>query len=322
MAAPLLSGFPVARAASAGRLRDAVDGVTGYDHAVLAGSGLQGATPPGAPPGSPRGTVNGARFDVLSLVYVAYATPVRVVAPATRGQVVLVVPLGPMDVTVDGRHTRMTTPFVLSASADTVMVPDPAAGALVGAVDASALTALLQESFGADREFAVDLAQARPIPVTAGPALRRVWSTFAADPDGDPSPLVDSLVVGLSMWTTYRDSELTPWSAPPAYLAEAVRHLRRTLSEPVSLASLGEVVGIGSRQLQLAFQAHLGRTAQEYLRDARLDRAWVLLRDAGGGAGSPRSVSEVAAEVGIPHTGRFAQYFVERFGVLPSELRA
>lgn len=314
MPTPPLSGFPVAHAANTGRLRDAVDGLTGYDHAVIGGLTGAASLPPVL-----RGIVNGARFEELSLVFVAYASPVRVIAPATRDQVVLVVPLGPMGVRVDDRHFLMTTPFVLSASDETLMIPDPVAGALVGAVERTALSELLQESFGASREFSIDLAQARPIPVTAGPALRRVWSSFAADPGGDPSPLVDSLVIGLSQWTHYRDSDQAVWSTPPAYLAQAVRYLRRNLADPVSITKLGDAVGIGSRQLQLAFRAHLGRTAQEYLRDARLDRAWMLLRE-GDGAGSTRSVSAVAAEVGIAHTGRFAQYFVERFGVLPSAL--
>lgn len=330
MSATLLSGFPVAMATNTGRLRDAVDGLTGYDHAVVAGStrsssedrgGASSGASRGAVNAAARGVVNGTRFEDLSLVFVAYASPVRVVAPATRDRVVLVIPLGPMGVTVDGKHFVMTTPFLLSASSETLMVPDPVAGALVGAAERSVITEVLRESFGGEREFTVDLAQARPIPVTAGPALRRVWSSFAADPDVDCSPLVDSLVVGLSQWTRYRDSDRPVWTTPPAYLAQAIRYLRRNQSGPVSIVELAEVVGIGSRQLQLAFQAHVGRTAQEYLRDARLDRAWLLLRHGRDGVGGSLTVSEVATEVGIAHTGRFAHYFSERFGVLPSALR-
>lgn len=310
MAESFLSDHPVIHAADAGRLRDAVDGLTGYDHAVVDAMGLVGR---------PRGTVNGLRIGELSLVFVAYAAQVRVFAPPTRDQVVLVVPLGPMRVETAGRVTLLDQPFVLSGVAETTMLPDPFAGALVGAIHVSEMTALLREGFGAEREFAVDLAQARPIPVNAGAALRRVWSAFARDPGGDASLLLDRLAIGLAPFVSYGSGESLV-GGPPAYLTEAVRLLRRRLAEPDSLVGLADTVGIGTRQLQLAFQAHLGRTAQEYLRDARLDRAWSLLRAAGGTAGGQVTVAQVAAEVGIPHSGRFSRYFAERFGLRPSDL--
>lgn len=327
MTAPLLSGFPVVRAAHTGKLRDAVDGLTGYDHAVRD----QGSAHRGSHAGHP-GVVNGLRRDGVSLVFVAYATSVTVVAPPTDDRVVLVLPRGPMRVEVAGREITATTPFVLSASAETTMHPDPEAGALVGAVPRSEVFSALAASFGAHAEFTVDLNQSRPIPLNAGTALHRAWSSFAANPAPDLEPLIDSLVVGLAPFTRLRNDAVADWVSPPAYLEQAVRHLRRNLAEPVSIGELGELVGIGSRQLQLAFRAHFGRTAQEYLRDARLDRAWSLLRGqstAVTGAATKgdqsagvftRSVSSVAAEVGIAHAGRFAQYFLERFGVLPSTL--
>ncbi|WP_125100152.1 helix-turn-helix transcriptional regulator [Leucobacter chromiireducens] len=307
MPLPLLAEFPLARAAAPARLRDAVGSLTGYGHAVLGGERERQF-----------GVVNGRRIGALSLVYVAYATRVRVVAPPTGEQVVLVIPFGPMHVTTAGHAERHTEPFVLSGSAETMMLPDPEAGALVGTVPAAELLAAFREGFPAARELSVDLAQARPIPVQAGPALRRVWSDFARRPEADPGPLVDRLLIGL---TPHLRGGSGLGGPPPAYLAHAVRHLRRHLGEAVSLAELGEVVGIGSRQLQLAFQAHLGCTAQEYLRDARLDRALAMLR-AGGGASGARSIAAVAAEVGIPHSGRFSQYFATRFGVRPSEICA
>lgn len=323
MIAPLLSGFPVVRAAHTGKLRDAVDGLTGYDHAVR-DQGVANGGPHSGPPG----VVNGLRREEVSLVFVAYATDVTVVAPPTDDRVVLVLPRGPMRVGVAGREITATAPFVLSASAETTMHPDPGAGALVGAVPRSEVFAALASSFGAHTEFSVDLDQSRPIPLNAATALSRVWSRFAASPAPDIDPLIDSLVVGLAPFTRLRNDTVVDWASPPAYLEQAVRHLRRNLAEPVSIGELGELVGIGTRQLQLAFRAHFGCTAQEYLRDARLDRAWALLRGQSGAVvgagqrpgGSARSVSSVAAEVGIPHAGRFAQYFGERFGVLPSTL--
>ncbi|MBL3698792.1 helix-turn-helix transcriptional regulator [Leucobacter luti] len=306
MPLPLLTDYPLARAASPGRLRDAVGSLTGYGHAVH-----------GEEPGRPHGVVNGLRAAELSLVYVAYATRVCVVAPPTGHHVVLVVPLGPMRVETTGTAAELTAPFALSASAETRMVPDPDAGALVGAVALEDLTAALRVGYGDERDITIDLAQPRPLPVQGGPALRRAWADYARGPAGDPALLVDRVMIGLAPYTSSGTSAGS--SSPPAYLAHAVRHLRRHLAEPVSLAELGTAVGIGARQLQLAFQAHLGCTAQEYLRQARLDRAWALLRD-GRGRLAP-SIAAVAAEVGIPHCGRFSHYFAARFGVRPSELR-
>ncbi|WP_336658828.1 AraC family transcriptional regulator [Leucobacter sp. USHLN153] len=311
MTPAFLSDFPIAHASSTGRLRDAVDGVTGYDHAVTSGAERSGRV---------RGTVNGLRIGALSLVYVAYAAPVSVVGPPAKERVVLVVPLGPMQVEVAGHRQVMTAPFVLSGTAQTRMIPDPTAGALVGVLALSTVTTLLRDALGAERECAVDLGHSRPIELHGGTRIRRTWANFAQQPTSDAEALVDALLMGLAPVTMYGGGEAFEPS-PPSYLLEAARYLRRYLSEPITIESLGSTVGIGTRQLQLAFQAHLGCTAQEYLRNARLDRAWAALNDSRPGRDRSPSVATVAAEVGIPHTGRFARYFSDRFGVLPSELR-
>lgn len=332
-----LQRFPVARTSSPGNLQNAVADLTGYDHTVVqsVGTALHSIERSSAPASrGPRslvssgsqtshsGTVNGVLFDDLSLVFVAYASRVNVFAPPTRDQVVLVIPLGPMTVEVAGRREVMTVPFLLSASADSIMYPDPIAGSLVGSTQLSHLTAKLREVFGEDREFAIDLTDQRAIPVSSGMALRRTWLDFAAEPDAERSgTLVDTMLVGLAPYTNYRANDINDISdlrTPPSYLIHATRYMRNHMSEPLSLASVAALTGISARQLQLAFRAHLGCTAQEFLKRIRLERAHMLLtrRDAPKG----KTVLEVSAEVGIPHQSRFAQYFSERFGVLPSAL--
>ncbi|MCT1476840.1 AraC family transcriptional regulator [Microbacterium sp. p3-SID336] len=314
MTARPLSAYPVERAEDPSRLRDAVGDLIGYDHLVVTREPVAAARR--------HGVVNGGRFDELSLVYVAYATPVRVIAPAAAGHVVLVVPLGPMTVEVAGHRETRTTPFVLSAASDTTMLPDPDAGALVGAVDLGTLVALLRDLFGTEREMTLDLSHRRPLDLNAARALHRTWHSFATVQGGDPADLVDTLLTGLSSFVRFRDGGAVDWATPPPYLTPALRHLHRHLADPLTLADLGDTVGIGTRQLQLAFRAHLGCTAQQYLRDARLDRSWHLLQrhTAHSAAAGTLTVSAVAAEVGIPHTGRFAAYFAQRFRVLPSAL--
>jgi AraC-like DNA-binding protein len=305
-----LQKFPVVRTASPGNLRDAVASLTGYNHDVA--EALSSKAPPG-------GTVNGIHSDELSLVFVAYAAQVSVFAPPTHDRVVLVIPLGPMTVEVGGRREVMTVPFVLSAAADTIMYPDPVAGALVGSAEVDRLTELLRQVFGENREFAIDLTEQRPIRVGAATALRRTWTDFAVDPQvSSTTDLMDSLLVSLAPHLNYRAESVNDWHTPPNYLVHAVRHLRSNLSEPLSIARVAEMAGIGQRQLQLAFLSHLGCTAQEYLKTIRLDRAHALLSDRRHSA--PKTVAEVSLAVGIPHQGRFAQYFTDRFGVLPSAL--
>lgn len=303
-----LQKFPVARTASPGNLQDAVANLTGYNHDVVQSTSSSFLS---------SGTVNGMRMGDISLVFVAYAARVSVLAPPTQDQVVLVIPLGPMTVEVAGKREVFTAPFALSASADSVMYPDPNAGALVGSAHVTVVTNLLRELFGDEREYAIDLSQNRPIPLGAGLLLRKAWLGFSLNPElGNTDDLVDALLVSLARYTSYRGQGLDAWMRPPDYLVHAVRHMRTNLSEPISLTEVSETTGIGSRQLQLAFKTHFGCTAQEYLKIIRLERAHALLSD-------PRftkrkSVAEVSLEVGIPHQGRFAQYFAERYGVLPS----
>lgn len=305
-----LQKFPVARTASPGNLQDAVADVTGYNHDVV--QAASSSFPP-------QGTVNGMRFGELSLVFVAYAAKVSVFAPPTKDQVVFVIPLGPMTIDVAGKRETLTVPFALPASTDSVMYPDPNAGALVGSAQISHLADILRTLFGQDREFAIDLSQRRPIRLAAGGVVKRTWLDFAMNPQtSNVDDLVDCLLVGLAHHTNYRGEEFVDWMNPPDYLVHAVRHLHNHLGEPVSLARVSDATGIGQRQLQLAFKSHLGCTAQEYLKNLRIDRAHELLT---GRAGTgKRSVAAVSVEVGIPHQGRFAQYFTDRYGIAPSAL--
>lgn len=309
MATVPLQKFPVAQSASLGELRDAVAGLTGYSHDVSE------FAHPSLPP---NGRVNGVNSDGLSLVFVAYATRVSVFAPPTRDQVVLVIPLGPMWVEVCGRRTVMTTPFALSGSEDSIMYPDPLAGALVGSTKLERLTSDLRHIFGDDREFAINLSQPRPIQIGSSASLRRAWIDFAANPQWDDTTgLIEDMLVSLAPYTNYRMDEQLGWLTPPSYLVYAVRYLRQNFSDPISILEVAQLSGIGARQLQLAFKTHFGCSAQDYLKKIRLERARELLSLRG--EPKRKTVAEVSLEVGIPHHGRFAYYFSDHFGIVPSE---
>lgn len=82
----------------------------------------------------------------------------------------------------------------------------------------------------------------------------------------------------------------------------------------VPLAELARRAGRSMRSLQRAC-AKLGYTPQTYLHSVRLDRAREMLL----APGDMLTVAEVAETVGYPHLGRFAGYYAERFGELPSD---
>jgi AraC-like DNA-binding protein len=83
------------------------------------------------------------------------------------------------------------------------------------------------------------------------------------------------------------------------------------------LAKLAREAGISLRSLQRAF-AKLGFTPQAFLRKVRLERAREMLVS----GDDSLAVSDVAEAVGYSHLGRFAGYYVERFGELPSDTLA
>lgn len=81
-----------------------------------------------------------------------------------------------------------------------------------------------------------------------------------------------------------------------------------------STADLAARVGIGARAVHVAFQDLVGMPPMTYVRCARLDRVHHELA-----SGTRRPITDVAADWGFYHPGRFAQHYRERFGELPSD---
>ena len=302
-----LGRFPVTRSSNVGKLRDAVDGMTAYGHTVSPQSSRLASSLCGA--------VNGVQLQDLSLAYVAYSTPVTVFAPATERLVVVVIPLGPMEVEAAGTRRRMIESFILPTVGSTRMSPDPIAGALVGAVSVDVLTDLLARTFSNRLQFELDLSQPYPLLLSGESALRRNWLSQAqADVRPDSADMLDALTIGLANVNKYRLPHGSTRRQLPSYVLSAAQYIRVHFAEPINLTQLSHRIGISSRQLQLAFRAHLGMTPNEYLRELRLERARNLLTSS-----KPPAIADIAVAVGIPHLGRFAQYFAQRFGIRPSE---
>ncbi|TCH98279.1 AraC family transcriptional regulator [Roseococcus sp. SYP-B2431] len=89
--------------------------------------------------------------------------------------------------------------------------------------------------------------------------------------------------------------------------------LRARIDDPPSLRELCELVGVPERTLHHAFQEAFGMAPKAYLRALRLCAAHRRLR-AGKGP-----VTEVAADLGLFHFGRFSLEYRAMFGEPPSE---
>lgn len=97
-------------------------------------------------------------------------------------------------------------------------------------------------------------------------------------------------------------------------IREIVDHIDRHPEDETTTADLAAMAGISARALQAGFQDVVGMSPTAYLRGVRLDRVHLELL-----SGTSRSVTDVAADWGFFHPGRFAQQYRERFGKVPSE---
>lgn len=98
-----------------------------------------------------------------------------------------------------------------------------------------------------------------------------------------------------------------------AALHEAKDILTMQFEHPPSLPTLSKQVGISQRSLQRGFPALFETTVMGYLKQQRLNRASILLRE------NKYSVAEVANLVGYGNIGHFSVAFKRRFGITPSQ---
>jgi AraC-like DNA-binding protein len=98
---------------------------------------------------------------------------------------------------------------------------------------------------------------------------------------------------------------------------EARQFIDTNLTRPLTIAVIARAAGVSVRGLQQQFQADLGQTPTNYLRDRRLERARADLADASPASGI--TVAEIASRWGFTHLGRFAIAYRVRFGESPSQ---
>ena len=100
----------------------------------------------------------------------------------------------------------------------------------------------------------------------------------------------------------------------PRALRAARDHLQDNAGEPLDLAQLACVSGIGIRALQLGFRRHFGLSISEMLLDMRLASLQARLAQAAPDA----SITGIAFDLGFTHLGRMAGAYRDKFGETPS----
>ena len=100
----------------------------------------------------------------------------------------------------------------------------------------------------------------------------------------------------------------------PVFLKKALGLLEADPARPWTVREIASACRTGPRTLQRQFRHFVGQTPLEFLRRLRLDRARQALLRASGLA----SVTDIAAQCGFNHVGRFAAQYRKRYGETPS----
>lgn len=87
------------------------------------------------------------------------------------------------------------------------------------------------------------------------------------------------------------------------------------IADPMTLAQLARLSGIGERQLERLCRAQLGQSAMQFYRRLRLAKAAELLRQ------TALPIVEVALASGFPNNAYFSRAFRQAYGIPPSDAR-
>ncbi|MCW4465309.1 AraC family transcriptional regulator [Glutamicibacter sp. MNS18] len=316
-----LRRHPVAASSNPVVIRDAVNDLTRDEHALKLHEGSR-----------INGNVNGTHLGPLAFVHVSYGAAVTISSPPTRDRILVVFPRGPMHVESASHQWLASTPFALSTTRHTLMVPDPLNGALIAGVDTNVAASQFARISGRTLHQPLTLDSERPLQLATSELVARTWMEGCAALDeiaGQQDPLTallllntlfSTLLLGLSPHLSCFEPGILPASSYPGYLQAAKAFIERNYPLVTGVSMVAQAVGISPRQLQSSFTKYLGCTPNQYLRNVRLDAAHTLLRT--GNPGGHPSVSSIAASVGIDHLGRFSSYYCQRFGQPPSETLA
>ncbi|MBN9757179.1 Transcriptional regulator, AraC family [Pseudonocardia sp. Ae406_Ps2] len=275
---------------------------------------------------------NTAAFGAVGLSYLSYGSAVRIRPQPLRSFVLVQIPLS-------GRALVRTGGTEVVSDARTASVPDPDAGLdmtwesgneqLIVRVEREALTGQLHRLLG--RPPSKPLRLATSVDLTT-PAARSWLSTVDMvrtdldGPGGLTHPVLraqaEQLLMSQLLAAVPHSSsdELLAAADPPPAVPKVIRRAEALIEgharEPLTVDDVAEAVGLSVRSLQEGFRRHLDTTPTARLREARLAGVRAELTESDP---TRRTVSQVAADWGFAHLGRFAVAYRERFGESPSE---
>jgi AraC family transcriptional regulator len=126
---------------------------------------------------------------------------------------------------------------------------------------------------------------------------------------------IEALTLEVLAQATRRNLE--GWPSPaPRWLREARDLIHEQFSQPVSLSSIAETVGVHPAHLAKTFRKHYHCTVGEYIRRLRLDYAVQELTR------SNQSLAEIALAAGFYDQSHFTHAFKLHTGMTPAEVRA
>lgn len=104
-------------------------------------------------------------------------------------------------------------------------------------------------------------------------------------------------------------------TATPRHVHKAKAVIRERFREPLSTTQLATEVGVSVRSLHNGFRDFLDTTPAAYIRQYRIEKLHNKLINAKGGL----SVTAAMTETGIVNFGRYAGYYIAKYGCSPSE---
>jgi len=160
---------------------------------------------------------------------------------------------------------------------------------------------------------AVQVQMHRLVDLAEGVGPRRKLSPVAAA--NWREALLDGLLTGQRHGLS---DAIRTFSGKSETLPQALRRARDCLvahaADPLDLARLAQVTGIGIRALQLGFQRHFWTSISEMLLDVRLAHLNARLKAAPPDA----RIIDIAFDLGFTHVSRMAGAYRQKFGETPS----